>query len=195
MLTKGVEKALFMWYNQGMEISFCEKMTNDENLKYILEEQAHAKALLEKCYVALGRYSLYCRENNEDVSPSVIFAENIYKARKAVLEDNRRKKLKLLKRLQGQPEGSVDLSKVRASLERYKIKDNEEFVDDLIDILEEEKHQDAINKFGSRLIIECFVNFVIDQEKLSKFDVGFYQNLLYLIRTKNERQLDPEEKA
>ena len=85
-----------------------------------------------------------------------------------MLEDNRRKKLKLLKRFKGQPEGSVDLSKVRASLERYKIKDNEEFVDDLIDILEEEKHQDAINKFGSTPFIVRKGNILASKKYIIK---------------------------
>ena len=51
------------------------------------------------------------------------------------------------------------------------------------------KKQNDIQKFGSKVIIDYFLNFVVDQYELSKIETMFYQNLITIIRELPDKTL------
>ena len=54
---------------------------------------------------------------------------------------------------------------------------NEKFADDLITLLNQYDKQTIYNRIGSDIVIEVFLNYVLDQKNLSAFNIDFFTRL------------------
>lgn len=179
---KKVALLLIILYNKNMsnekeEMAKIEKV--DDIRESLLQKLQKAQNLLNKCFMVMQQYTDFCLLNGQEPSLSVDFAQSIYHSRKEELEKNKQFKKSLLEQLKGN-ESIEKLKDVVRQIEESNLTNNETFVNDALNLLENSYTQSSMNKFASKIVIDYFVNYVNDQKKLSTFDVSFYQELLLI---------------
>lgn len=142
---------------------------------FIDEKLKKEQKLLDKCYQALRLYSSYCDLYGKEVDYDIKFGKPIYEARKKLLEKDKNLKLGLQKRINNCTLADIDF--IVNVLKENEILNNEEFADDLINLLEQYDKQTVYNRIGSDIVIEVFLNYVLDQKNLSSFNVDFFNEL------------------
>lgn len=147
----------------------------DEIGAYIDEKLKKEQKLLDKCYQALRLYSSYCDRYGKTIDYDVKFGKPIYEARKKLLEKDKNLKLGLQKRINNCTLADIDF--IVNVLKENEVLNNEKFADDLITLLNQYDKQTVYNRIGSDIVIEVFLNYVLDQKNLSAFNVDFFTRL------------------
>lgn len=164
-------------------------MEIQENIKEIIFIKFNkSQETLKKCSKVINKLSNYYAENSYTMELKVDFAKSFYEQRKKIIYQ----KIDFITRLSQKlinSSGKV-VEHIMNCLKSNKFNiDNEAFVDDLDKMIDYAKKQNDIQKFGSKVIIDYFLNFVVDQYELSKIETMFYQNLITIIRELPDKTL------
>ncbi len=137
--------------------------------KFFEDRLIKAGSLFDKCDVALTYYNA---KDNAELMDKVTIGHPIYAKQKETLEEDRNAKVSFLDKLKDYSLEEID--ELAKYLEKHKVKDNEEFVDDFLTLLKEYQSRNDADRKANDIVLDVFANYVSDQMRMSSFDVMFY---------------------
>lgn len=150
-------------------------------IKNFIEERLDkSEKLLKKCNNVLSDYQKMIGEESPKIDMKDAIGQPIYIKRKKTLDDDRELKMSLSKKLEKC--NKEELEEIARQLKSHKIKDNEEFVEDFEELLEDIDSKSEMGKISSEIVLELFASYVIDQKNMSEFNVEFYNSILQRLR-------------
>ncbi len=154
-----------------------ELMISIEKFNFVKKRLEDAQKLCAECMRALNLAKEYYIQNGYEFKISLDFGKIIYDYKKEALDKADKVKAALKEKLlHNQSENNIKRS--INILQTLKVGNNQMFVEDLEKIVDMAQKQDYIQKFGSKLVLDYYLNFVVDQLNSSKLDVTLY-DLLY----------------
>ena len=162
---------------------------NTETKNIIIQRYQNSQKLLNKCLKVLRKLNFYYEKNNFQIDSEIYFAKNFYHHMKSLINHQKNFYLILTQKMGDLSNDNIE-NIIDKILKQKNKANNEAFVDDLNKMLNFAEKQDYVQKFGSKVMIDYFLNFVIDQYDLSKIEVNFYQNLFEIV---NDKSLKPDE--
>lgn len=165
-------------------------MLSDDKINFIKSKMEEAQKSCAECMQALNLTKEYYVQNGYEFKISLDFGKIIYDYKKEAL--NRADKVKIaLKESLLRDQSESNIIKTITILQSLKEGNNNMFVEDLEKIIDMGQKQDYIQKFGSKLVLDYYLNFVVDQLNSSKLSYSLY-DLLYHFSLKYVQDNDKE---